>query len=320
MEKGNRLTHISADGHLQMVNVALKPQTLRGAIASCHLKMAPKTLQALKEKALPKGDALTLAQVAGIQGAKQTPYLIPLCHTIPVQEISVNFSFTKTGIKIVSRVDSIASTGPEMEALTACTVAALALYDMCKSIDKNLVIEEVKLEEKFGGKSSQKKLNSKRRAVVLTLSDRAFQGIYKDESGPIAKGILEKVGFHIVKQKILPDDLETITDQIDRCCEILKPDLLLTLGGTGISPRDVAPEATQRVIERTVPGIAEMLRNQSYAHHPASSFLSRSGAGLKGKTLILNLPGKPSAIAECLNLLTPSFEHIFQMIRGEGHE
>ncbi len=319
MEKRDHLTHIDSDGHIKMVNVSLKPQTWRMAQASCQLKMAAKTLQALKEKTLPKGDALTLAQVAGIQAAKQTPHLIPLCHSINAQEISVNLTFFENGVKIVSQVETIASTGPEMEALVAVTVSALALYDMCKSIDSSMVIEAVKLEKKLGGKSDSQAAPLHRKAVLLTLSDRASQGIYTDESGPVAREILEKVGFEIVHQIIIPDELEIIVSQLKQFYENLKPDLILTLGGTGLSPRDVAPEATARVIEREVPGITEMLRKESYARHPKSSFLSRAIAGLKGKTLILNLPGKPSAVSECLNLLTPSFEHLFRMLEGEGH-
>ena len=304
-----------------MVNVSAKPETLRSAKASCLLRASPATLEALKNNRLPKGDALTVAQVAGIQAAKQTAHLIPLCHSLSAGEITVELSLVSDGVQIVSRIEAIASTGPEMEALVACTVAALALYDMCKSADKTMVIEQVRLDEKSGGKSDHHFDGLKeKRAVIITLSDRASRGIYPDESGPIARASLEGVGFKIAQEEIVPDDLETIVSRLRFFCENIKPDLILTLGGTGLSPRDVAPEATDRVIERRIPGIVEMLRTQSFAKHPNSSFLSRAVAGLKGKTLIVNLPGKPSAVSENLNLLIPAFDHIFRMIAGEGHE
>ncbi len=304
-----------------MVNVSAKPETLRSAKASCILRMAPATLEALKQNHLPKGDALTVAQVAGIQAAKLTPSLIPLCHSVSAGEILVDLSFVDQGVQIVSRIETIASTGPEMEAMVACTVAALALYDMCKSVDKRMVIEEVKLLEKSGGKSGIKTDSLKgKRAVLLTLSDRASRGIYKDLSGPAAREILEKIGFEIAETEIIPDDLDTIAGRLRNFCGTLKPDLIITLGGTGLSPRDVAPEATKQVIEREIPGIAEMFRAKAFASHPKSSFLSRAVAGFKGKTLIINLPGKPSAVSENLSLLIPAFDHIFRMIEGEGHE
>lgn len=314
-------THINADGRPKMVSVTAKPETLRSAKASCLLRASAAVLEALKSKRLPKGDALTVAQVAGIQAAKQTPHLIPLCHSLNAGEISVDISCLDDGIKIVSKVETVASTGPEMEALVACTVAALALYDMCKSMDPSMVIDEVKLEEKTGGKSGHhpEGLLGKR-AVVLTLSDRASRGVYPDLSGPAAREALERVGFVLTHSEVIADDLNLIAERLLFFCESLEPDLILTLGGTGLSRRDVAPEATERVIDRKIPGIAEMLRTQSFARHPISSFLSRAVAGLKGKTLIVNLPGKPAAVSENLKLLIPAFDHIFRMISGEGHE
>jgi len=314
-------SHIDANGRPKMVGVTAKPETLRSAKASCFLRASATTLEALKSKRLPKGDALTVAQVAGIQAAKLTPHLIPLCHSLSAGDISVDISVLEAGVKIVSRVEAIAATGPEMEALVACTVAALTLYDMCKSMDPSMVIDEVRLEAKTGGKSGHHLDGlSGKRAVILTLSDRASRGIYQDLSGPVAREALKKIGFELAHCEIIPDELDLIAERLLNFCENLAPDLILTLGGTGLSHRDVAPEATERVIDRKIPGIAEMLRAQSFAKHPTSSFLSRAVAGLKSKTLIVNLPGKPAAVSENLNLLIPAFDHIFRMISGEGHE
>lgn len=304
-----------------MVSTVSKVPTRRCATASCLLRMSPATLEALREKALPKGDALALAQVAGIQAAKWTPHLIPLCHALEARHLEVTFDFEAEGIRVRSQVETIASTGPEMEALVACTIAGLALYDMCKSVDRGMSLEAVHLEAKSGGKSDHRSGEyAGRRVILLTLSDRASQGIYEDKSGPVAAEALRQAGFEIQVQEIIPDEQAQVAARIKGLCDSLHPDLLLTLGSTGLSPRDIAPEALRQVIEREVPGFPELFRVQSYAQYPASSFLSRGAAGLRGRTFIANLPGRPTAVAEGLALLIPALKHVFQMIRGDGHE
>ena len=316
-----KFSHLDAQGRPTMVNVAMKLATFRLAQASAFLRMQPKTIAALRDKTLPKGEAFTVAQIAGIQAAKETHRLIPLCHTLESRNISVHFSIETKGVRIYSEVQTIAPTGPEMEALVACTVAGLTLYDMCKAIDRSMTLESVRLDKKLGGKSEIKTEGLQgKTAVILTLSDRASRGIYADKSGPAALQKLRPLGFKILHKEIVPDDLKKVSSKIKNFCDKLKPDLLLTLGSTGLSVRDIAPEAAALAIDRLVPGIPETLRAQFFPHHPASAFLSRSIAGFRGPTLILNLPGKPSAVEECLNLLTPAFSHIFKTASGQGHE
>ncbi len=303
-----------------MVNVSAKPATKRIAVASGFLRMSPATLIALREKTLPKGDALALAQVAGIQAAKWTSHLIPLCHSLEARDILVEISLEDNGVRVRSRVEVVAPTGPEMEALVACTISGLALYDMCKAVDRSMVLEEVRLEFKSGGKSDlSADMFMGKTVAILVLSDRASQGIYEDQSGPAAVQCLEPLGFEILRKDIIPDDLDLAAETINRWCDDLKPDLLLTLGSTGLSARDIAPEASLRVIERPVAGIPEALRTHFFSQHPTTAFLSRGIAGLKNRTLIVNLPGKPSAVQECLSFLVPSLSHVFKMIAGEGH-
>lgn len=313
-------THLNKEGKPTMVGVSKKLSTLRTAQASCFLRMNSAAIQALKDKALPKGDALVVAQVAGIQAAKWTAHLIPLCHSLEARQIDVQLEIEDQGVHVRSYVETVAPTGPEMEALTACTIAGLALYDMCKAVDKSMALEAVRLEKKTGGKSDLHLEELKgRRAALLTLSDRASQGIYEDKSGPTAASALKQAGLEIIFQEIIPDEEKLVTRKLKELCDGLKPDLIFTLGSTGLSPRDVAPEAIQKIIERTVPGIPEIIRNQFFAQHPTSTFLSRSMAGLRGKTLIVNLPGRPSAITEALSVIIPALPHVFQMIAGQGH-
>ena len=124
---GLKFSHTDREGRPAMVNVASKPATLRRAGASSFLGMLPATLRALRDRTLPKGDALTVAQIAGIQAAKETARLIPLCHALEARDISVKLSIEENGVRIESEVETVAPTGPEMEALVACTIAGLAL-------------------------------------------------------------------------------------------------------------------------------------------------------------------------------------------------
>lgn len=148
------LTHIDENGKAVMVDVGDKNVTVRTATAYARIKMKSETLTALLEANLKKGDGLTTARIGGIMGAKKTSELIPLCHNIPIDKITVDFekeSDTELGIYVNAKCTY--KTGIEMEALTGASVTALAIYDMCKAIDREMIIEEIKLLEKTGGKS-----------------------------------------------------------------------------------------------------------------------------------------------------------------------
>jgi cyclic pyranopterin phosphate synthase len=142
----SELSHVSASGEIRMVDVGAKPSSRRRAVASARLRMAPATAQRLRE--LPKGDALTTAQLAGIMAAKRTADLIPLCHPLPLTHIDVTVAARDDCVEITATVETTAQTGVEMEALTAAAVAGLTVYDMAKAIDKEMVLEDVKLLEK----------------------------------------------------------------------------------------------------------------------------------------------------------------------------
>jgi len=136
-----------------MVDVADKPFTQRTAVASCKVMLAPETIAAIREKATPKGDPLEIARIAGIMAAKKTPELIPLCHQINLSKVDVTTEITDYGIYLEATAKTASQTGVEMEALTAVTVAALTIYDMCKAVQKDIEITNVRIESKTGGKS-----------------------------------------------------------------------------------------------------------------------------------------------------------------------
>jgi cyclic pyranopterin phosphate synthase len=146
-------THLDPLGRARMVDVTPKDPTHRRAIARCKVFMEPETTAMVASNAVTKGDVLAVARVAGIQAAKKTPDLIPLCHQLTIGSVYVNFHLGNDHIEVESQVDTVDRTGVEMEALTACTVAALTIYDMCKSTDRGMTIGEVALWEKTGGRS-----------------------------------------------------------------------------------------------------------------------------------------------------------------------
>jgi cyclic pyranopterin phosphate synthase len=148
-----RLTHLDQGGAARMVDVGAKPETRRAATAECFVRMAPDTVRALREAALAKGDALGVARVAGIMGAKRTPDLIPLCHPLPLSSVEVDLEVRDDGVRVEATARVTGQTGVEMEALTAAAVAGLTLIDMVKSVEKGVSLERVRLLAKRGGRS-----------------------------------------------------------------------------------------------------------------------------------------------------------------------
>jgi cyclic pyranopterin phosphate synthase len=148
-----RLTHLDPLGRARMVDVTPKEATHRRAVARCKVMMKPETTGLIASNSISKGDVLSVARVAGIQAAKQTPNLIPLCHPLLVGSVFVNFQIGDDCVEVEAQVETIDRTGVEMEAMTACSVAALTVYDMCKSVDRSMLIGELTLWEKTGGRS-----------------------------------------------------------------------------------------------------------------------------------------------------------------------
>ncbi len=149
----SKLTHLDESGAARMVDVGQKPQTQRSATASGRIRMSPATLQAVRDGSGPKGDVLSTARIAGIMAAKKTGDLIPMCHPLALDTVSLDFTFEDDAIAATARAALTGKTGVEMEALTAVSIALLTIYDMAKALEKGMVIEQVRLIEKTGGKS-----------------------------------------------------------------------------------------------------------------------------------------------------------------------
>ncbi|MCR9194159.1 MAG: cyclic pyranopterin monophosphate synthase MoaC [Hyphomonas sp.] len=153
MAKGNKLTHLDADGRARMVDVGDKPSSHRTARAEARLIASPETLDIVRSGSAKKGDVITVSEIAGVMGAKKTADLIPLCHPLPLSKINVQIEIEETCLRVTTETRTQGQTGVEMEALTAAGVAALTLYDMLKAVDKSMTIEGLRLLEKTGGVS-----------------------------------------------------------------------------------------------------------------------------------------------------------------------
>jgi cyclic pyranopterin monophosphate synthase len=302
-----------------MFDVSDKTDTLREAVAQAIVNVNPQTIQLIKEGKSPKGDVVENARIAGTIAAKKTSEIIPFCHPIPIDYVKIDISLKENTIEIQTYVKTVWKTGVEMEALTAASVAALTVYDMLKPVDETMSIGSVTLVRKSGGvKSFQEKYSRQLRAAVLVVSDSAAKGGRVDKSGKLAAERLEANGFVVDDYKIVPDEAELIMSELKRLCDEQKVDMVITCGGTGLGPRDVTTEATLKVVQKEVRGVSEVLRAYGQRRTPLA-MLSRGVCGVRGKTVVVNLPGSTKAVSEGLNALFPGILHVYKMIEGHGH-
>jgi cyclic pyranopterin phosphate synthase len=314
-----------------MVDVGAKPVTARRAVAAATVRMRPDTLASLLEAGGPKGDAFGVARLAGIAGAKRTSDLIPLCHPLPLDRVDVEITPDAAAGTVLIRAEARATarTGVEMEALTAASVAALTLYDMAKALQRDIVIERVELQEKSGGRSGSWSREAsaatapprhvaQHEALVITCSNRSAAGEREDASGPALVAMLRDAGWDVEPEaEVVPDDEAAIATTLAGATEAGYR-LVLTTGGTGLTPTDVTPAATRRVIEREVPGLAELMRAAGVASTPMAA-LSSGVVGARGPTLIANLPGSPRGASESLAALLPVLRHAVEQLAGGDH-
>ena len=298
------------------VDVSMKFETIRTAKAEGKIYLSPESVEMIKNGEVPKGDVLLASQMAGMYGAKRTPDILPFCHNIMIDHVVIETKLEDDGVYVTAEVKNVGRTGVEMEALTAVSAALLNVYDMLKAFDKNMVIGDIKLVSKRGGKSDYAEDLSGLKCAVITLSDTCARGEAEDRSGKTAiKIIEEEFGGEVVHYKILPDDKEKIVEELKSLEG--KVDVIFTTGGTGFSERDTTPEATKEVIRTEAIGFAEAMRIIGVKFTP-KSLLSRATAGIMGKdTLIINMPGSTGGVKDNLRMLAPMVKHAIRMARGE---
>ena len=329
------LSHLDADGRARMVDVGGKPVTARRAVAQGRYVTRADVIALLRDDALPKADVLTTARLAGIGGAKRTSELIPLCHPLPLDSVTIDLELEQSSVLITATASTTGRTGVEMEALTAVAVAGLTLHDMVKAVDPAGMLTEVALIEKTGGArgpwtraeavattassadaatASSAGAVRPRTAIVLVVSTRAAAGTHDDTTGPLIASWLGDHGFAVDAVTVTADaEVESALRRVLAA----SPAVIITTGGTGVSPTDRTPEAALAVFDTELRGIAEAIRARGLAATPTAA-LSRGVAGVARGTVIVTLPGSPGGVRDGLAVLDGLLTHLVDQLSGGG--
>jgi cyclic pyranopterin phosphate synthase len=303
-----------------MVDITHKSNSLRQAIASAILSVSKlETIEAIKNKTVPKGDVFEFSRAAGLLAIKKTSDVIPDCHPLPVEFASIKHEIEGLKIIITVEVHTIYKTGVEVEAMHGAAITALTMYDMLKPLDKSIEISAIKLVSKKGGKTDfvPEELTENFRCALIICSDGVAAGRNEDKTGKAIIHKLEKYKLS-ASHEIIPDDFTLIQAKAKQLSEE-GYHLVLFAGGTGLSPRDVTPDAISPLLDREIPGIMEAARNYGQQRTPYA-MLSRGVAGFIQNTLIITLPGSPRGSAETIDALFPYVLHLFHVAKGMRHD
>ena len=312
----NEFSHLDSKGDVKMVDVTDKTATERMAKAEGKIHLQQATIALIQDNSIPKGNVLTTAKIAGIQSAKKTAEIIPMCHQLNLSFVDMEFELGRELVIIRSIVKTREATGVEMEALTAVSTAALTMYDMCKAVDKTMTIGAIKLVEKIGGKSDHA-VEYRPSVGIITMSDSISADKSEDKSGPIlVKGFADS-GCKADHQKVLPDGSEELIPTIESWIKD-GVELIITTGGTGLGPRDLTLQLVENKFDSKLPGIEQALH--AYGRGKVkTAMLSRLTAGVINGAIVICLPGSTGAVKDALRVLIPTIFHSFHMMKGEKH-
>ncbi len=303
-----------------MINITHKNTTLRQGVAVGVVKVSrQETIDAVVNRLVPKGDVFEFSRAAGLMAVKKTWEAVPDCHPLPIEFTSITHQINGLEIHIRVEVHTVYKTGVEVEAMHGVMVTALTMYDMLKPIDKEIEIGSIKLVKKKGGKSDIKYAYPDTvKCAVITCSDSVSKGLGPDISGDVIAQRLVKYGLKADFREAIADEFDLIQSKT-RQLMAEDFDLILFTGGTGLSLRDVTPDAVKPLIERDVPGLMEAARNYGQQRTPYA-MLSRGVAGFAGNTLIITLPGSPRGAEETMDAVFPYILHVFRVKEGLRHD
>jgi molybdenum cofactor biosynthesis protein MoaC len=303
-----------------MVNITHKSSTLRQAIAFATVQVSKQeTIDAIVNRKVPKGDVFEFSRAAGLLACKKTYEVIPDCHPLPVEYTAITHEIDGLNILIKVEVHTVYKTGVEVEAMHGAAITALTMYDMLKPIDNGIEIASIKLEQKKGGKSDIKYAYPETlRVALVTCSDSVSKGMHADISGDVVEQHLQKHKLSVEHRLAIADEFDVIQSTAKQLIDE-GFQLILFTGGTGLSSRDVTPDAIRPLIEREVPGVMEAARNYGQQRTPYA-MLSRGIAGFAGDALLITLPGSPRGVDESMAAIFPYILHVFRVKEGVRHD
>lgn len=299
-----------------MKDITHKPDSLRSARATATLHMPAFCVALLRDRKVEKGDALEIARAAGYLAAKKTWELLPLCHPLPLQNIDIEYQLGEASVTIEAEVSLVGATGVEMEALTAASITALTLYDMLKPhAGTELHISDTRLLSKTGGKSHfRRQIAGSMQAAILVVSPEIAAGKKPDRAGEFLAARLTEAGLSLHEHEVITADSQAVRDHVQNWAEE-GVELIVTLGGTGISPDDVTIDALRPLITREMPGIMEAARSHGQRRTPYA-LMSAGIAGLVQQSLLITFPGSQRGAEETLDALLPGLVHALEVIRA----
>lgn len=302
-----------------MIDITHKNNTLRIATAQAVVKVSSQeTIDAINNKTVPKGDVFAMSKAVGLLGVKNTPLILADCHPLPIEYTGVEYEINGLEITVKVTIKTIYKTGVEVEAMHGASVVALNMYDMLKPIDKGIEIHQIKLLHKKGGKSDYKdQFKQDLTAAVIVCSDTISAGQKEDRAGKAIIAKLEECKVTVKDYIVIPDEKDEIQTKAKHYVEE-GVNMIIYTGGTGLSSRDVTPEALKPLLTRQISGIEEAIRNYGQNRMPYS-MLSRSVAGVIDNTLVLALPGSTNGAKESMDAIFPAVLHVFRILKGMRH-
>lgn len=296
-----------------MIDISHKKTTLRYARASGKIYLDSNTIDRVKQKTVPKGDVAEVARTAGILAAKRTPEWMVFSHTLPLDWVEVHMEILPDALKFTSETRTVWKTGLEMEAMVAVNAALLNAYDMLKPLQANITLGEIKLEEKTGGKSDMTdRFDPPLKTAILTVSTAKKEGKRPNRSGEIIADFFKNQPVKITIEETLPESKSILEEKLVELTDSGEVDLILLTGSSGPQQSDVVPEVLRKVSDKLIPGIGEAMRQYGYQRTPFA-MLSDQVGGMRGKTLMVALPGSSRGAEESLHALFPGILHFFKM-------
>jgi cyclic pyranopterin phosphate synthase len=301
-----------------MVGITHKTFSLRKATATAEVLVSrQETIAAIEQRKVPKGDIFEFARAAALLAIKKTSDVIPDCHPLPIEYAAISYAVNELSVIITVEVHTVYKTGVEVEAMHGASVAALVMYDMLKPIDKGVTIRNIRLLQKQGGKSDAPKGTAGLSCAVIVCSDTVSKGEKQDTAGKAAVQALEEQSLTDIGYQVVADEMAEIqsalTSHIDKGTQ-----LVIFTGGTGLSERDITPDAVTPMITTLIPGIMEAMR--AYGQQRTGyAMLSRGVAGFAGNTLVITLPGSQKGVEESLQAILPHIFHVFAVRKNLPH-